>query len=68
MTDPDERAARAAEGRFVVTEHEPCFDAADFYRAGWDIFAQKSQVNIFHRLTKMAIGCRNTCHFSMSMA
>ena len=34
----------ADEGKFVVTEFEPCFDAADFIRAGRDIFAQKSQV------------------------
>nr|CAH8825787.1 unnamed protein product [Trichobilharzia regenti] len=28
----------------VTTESEPCFDAADFIRAGRDIFAQRSQV------------------------
>ncbi|XP_067941347.1 glycine amidinotransferase, mitochondrial-like isoform X2 [Watersipora subatra] len=39
-----ERHKLAAEGRFVTTEFEPCFDAADFIRAGWDIFAQRSQV------------------------
>ena len=32
------------EGRFITTEFEPCFDAADFTRAGKDIFVQKSQV------------------------
>ena len=31
-------------GQFVTTEYEPCFDAADFMRAGRDIFAQRSQV------------------------
>jgi len=45
-----ERLAR--EGKYVVTEFEPCFDAADFIRAGKDIFAQKSHVcmsySIFH--------------------
>ncbi|XP_077986231.1 glycine amidinotransferase, mitochondrial-like [Glandiceps talaboti] len=34
----------ALEGNFVTTEFEPCFDAADFSRAGRDIFAQRSQV------------------------
>lgn len=29
----------------MTTEFEPCFDAADFIRAGRDIFAQRSQVN-----------------------
>ena len=33
-----------AKGRFVTTEFEPCFDAADFVRAGKDIFVQRSQV------------------------
>lgn len=32
----------------VVTEYEPCFDAADFTRIGTDIFAQRSHVtNMF---------------------
>ena len=31
-------------GKFVTTEFEPCFDAADFMRAGKDIFVQRSQV------------------------
>ena len=39
-----ERHALAAEGKFVTTEFEPCFDAADFIRAGRDIFVQRSQV------------------------
>ncbi|CAH8464207.1 unnamed protein product [Heterobilharzia americana] len=30
--------------RKVTTENEPCFDAADFIRAGRDIFVQRSQV------------------------
>ncbi|XP_064626744.1 glycine amidinotransferase, mitochondrial-like [Lineus longissimus] len=30
--------------KFVTTEFEPCFDAADFMRAGRDIFAQKSMM------------------------
>ena len=34
------------EGRYVTTEFEPCFDAADFLRAGRDIFAQRSHVRI----------------------
>lgn len=32
------------EPRYVVTEHEPIFDAADFLRCGRDLFAQKSHV------------------------
>lgn len=31
-------------GRFITTESEPCFDAADFTRFGRDILAQRSQV------------------------
>ena len=34
------------QSKYVVTEFEPCFDAADFIRAGKDIFVQKSQVCI----------------------
>ena len=34
-----------SQGKFVTTEFEPCFDAADFMRAGTDIFAQRSQVH-----------------------
>ena len=34
--------------RFMTTEHEPCFDAADFWKAGSDIFAQRSQVPFNH--------------------
>ncbi|XP_072042845.1 glycine amidinotransferase, mitochondrial-like [Amphiura filiformis] len=40
----EERKKLATQGRFVTTEFEPCFDAADFIRAGKDIFAQRSQV------------------------
>ena len=40
----EDRHALAAQGRFVTTEFEPCFDAADFIRAGRDVFAQRSQV------------------------
>ncbi|XP_057313352.1 glycine amidinotransferase, mitochondrial-like [Hydractinia symbiolongicarpus] len=39
-----DRHALAAQGRFVTTEHEPCFDAADVMRAGKDLFVQRSQV------------------------
>ncbi|XP_057306355.1 glycine amidinotransferase, mitochondrial-like isoform X2 [Hydractinia symbiolongicarpus] len=39
-----ERLALAKKGRFVTTEYEPCFDAADFMKAGKDIFVQRSQV------------------------
>jgi len=40
----EERHELAAQGKFVTSEFEPCFDAADFIRAGTDIFAQRSQV------------------------
>ncbi|XP_078360526.1 glycine amidinotransferase, mitochondrial-like [Oculina patagonica] len=40
----EDRHKLAAEGKFVTTEFEPCFDAADFIRAGRDIFVQRSQV------------------------
>lgn len=40
----EDRHKLAREGKFVTTEHEPCFDAADFMRAGKDIFVQRSQV------------------------
>ena len=39
-----DRHRLAAVGKFVTTEFEPCFDAADFIRAGRDIFVQRSQV------------------------
>lgn len=40
----EDRHKLAMQGRFVTTEHEPCFDAADFMRAGRDLFVQRSQV------------------------
>ncbi|KXJ25620.1 Glycine amidinotransferase, mitochondrial [Exaiptasia diaphana] len=39
-----EKIKLAEQGKFVTTEFEPCFDAADFMRAGKDIFAQRSNV------------------------
>jgi glycine amidinotransferase len=43
--DPDYKApALGEEMRYVITEFEPTFDAADFVRFGWDIFVQKSHV------------------------
>uniref|UniRef100_A0A8C2CA08 Glycine amidinotransferase n=1 Tax=Cyprinus carpio TaxID=7962 RepID=A0A8C2CA08_CYPCA len=43
----EDRHKLAAQGKFVTTEFEPCFDAADFIRAGTDIFVQRSQVTNF---------------------
>ena len=43
----EDRHKLAAEGKFVTTEHDICFDAADFMRCGADIFAQRSQVTNF---------------------
>jgi len=42
--DPELWTKLAEEGEYVTTEFEPCFDAADFVRAGRDIFVQRSQV------------------------
>ena len=44
MRNIQDRHALASQGHFVTTEFEPCFDAADFIRAGRDIFVQRSQV------------------------
>ena len=46
MRSAEDRRKLAINGRFVTTEFEPCFDAADFIRAGRDIFAQRSQVRL----------------------
>jgi len=43
-SDPKKRSDDAARGRFVTTEAEPCFDAADMIRCGADVFIQRSQV------------------------
>ena len=40
----EDRHKLAAQGKFITTEYEPCFDAADFIRAGRDVFVQRSQV------------------------
>jgi len=48
INDNQQKFDLMAEGRFMTTEFEPCFDAADFMRCGRDIFAQRSQVtNMF---------------------
>ncbi|XP_051235631.1 glycine amidinotransferase, mitochondrial-like [Dicentrarchus labrax] len=44
MHTVEDRHKLVAQGKFVTTEHEPCFDAADFIRAGRDLFVQRSQV------------------------
>ena len=46
LNTPAERSLIGGVGEFVTTEFEPCFDAADFTRAGRDIFVQRSQVYI----------------------
>ncbi|XP_048375715.1 glycine amidinotransferase, mitochondrial [Sphaerodactylus townsendi] len=45
----EDRHRLAAQGKFVTTEFEPCFDAADFIRAGRDIFVQRSQIELFKK-------------------
>lgn len=47
MRTVEDRHNLASQGKFVTTEYEPCFDAADFIRAGKDIFVQRSQVQRF---------------------
>ncbi|MEU6950153.1 amidinotransferase [Streptomyces sp. NPDC046316] len=45
LFDPRYRAPKAGEPlRYVTTEYEPVFDAADFVRAGRDLFVQRSNV------------------------
>ena len=46
MTDYVKRTELAREGKFVLTEDEIVFDAADVMRIGKDIFIQISQVII----------------------
>ena len=45
ITDIPRREELMEDGKFITTEFEPCFDAADFYRAGKDIFVQRSHVS-----------------------
>lgn len=45
--DLEARAVMAARGNFVLTEAEPCFDAADAMRFGRDIFMFLSHVSSF---------------------
>ena len=44
MKSVEDRHRLAAQGKFVTTEHDICFDAADFMRCGTDLFVQRSQV------------------------
>ncbi|MEC4983805.1 MAG: NarL family transcriptional regulator [Oscillatoria sp. PMC 1068.18] len=41
---PEEQEALVKQGKFVTTEFEPCFDAADIVRLGRDLFVQRSHV------------------------
>lgn len=41
---PEEQEALVAQGHYVTTEFEPCFDAADIVRFGRDLFIQRSHV------------------------
>ena len=43
-SNAEECTRLALSGKFVTTEFEPCFDAAEFIRAGRDIFVRRSQV------------------------
>ncbi len=44
MADMPARQKMVRQGKYITTEFEPCFDAADFYRVGRDIFAHRSHV------------------------
>ena len=46
INNMQDRLKLAEQGQYVTTEFEPCFDAADFMRAGRDIFVQRSQVRL----------------------
>ena len=45
ITNLEDRNRLVSQGKFATTEFEPCFDVADFIRAGKDIFVQRSQVS-----------------------
>lgn len=45
VDNKEEQQRLGLQQKYVTTEFEPCFDAADFLRAGKDIFVQKSQVS-----------------------
>ena len=55
VDDSEKRLELGAQGKFVVTEFEPCFDAADFIRAGRDIFVQRSHVCIESKHTVLVL-------------
>ena len=44
--DEEARVEWAKAGRYAITDHEPCFDAAEFFRCGRDIFTQRSHVRL----------------------
>lgn len=63
MRTVEDRHILAAQGKFVTTEFEPCFDAADFMRAGKDIFVQRSQVL---RLSNLCVSLKIVLHVSIN--
>ena len=46
MSEQERHSLTLRKERYMTTEHEPCFDAADFWKAGKDIFVQRSQVYV----------------------
>jgi len=44
LYEPEDTFQEGKQGKFVTTEFEPVFDAAEFTRIGKDIFVQRSQV------------------------
>ena len=47
LDDPETRIEWTKKGKFITTEFEPCFDAADFLRCGKDIIGQRSHASSF---------------------
>ena len=51
---------------FVTTEFEPCFEAADFMRAGKDLFVQRSQVQLLYNTICNSIEMNTTYNLFLS--
>ena len=51
---------------FVTTEFEPCFEAADFMRAGKDLFVQRSQVKLLYNTMCNSIEMHTTYNLFLS--
>ena len=81
LFDPDFRLPRAGEEmRYILTEWEPVFDAADFFRCGRDIFCIRSNVTNAmgidwlrrhlgpdYRIHEIESRCRNPMHIDTTI-